>query len=477
MAEAAVSSGVGALLAPAQSAAKNSTNPPISSSNDDVSDGNSSSFSSVFAEQGESTSDLKSTQTVTESRETVSVDDAPAAPDLADTDTFEGGQVLPQIGNPLPVDVEIEESLIAVGVGTEMKAEEADALAFENLIAQNQPLDTSSNQSFVIDPALLNKITQSLQASTSDASSSDDESSDADSLATLDVSLLADVGDVVTVTPVPVAQNPSSDVDVAQQSAAASLDLISLLDRKAKVMDGSKPAEILSADVDAEASIEIDPRLADSLLMKNTKTEFTVSLQDNVDNALLKTTELASAMSSKSSSPMDINALPLWRQQGVQSYASTQPASTSLAIDVPVAKAGWGDAVLDKVMWMSSQKIDSADIALDPADLGPMRVRISTHHDQTTVVFTSQHAQVREALDQASTQLRQSLQNQGFTQVNVDVSGQNAGQQLASQAQADGSGGRSSNQDQSMDEQGVSIERLAMASTDINKLGLIDTFV
>ena len=39
-------------------------------------------------------------------------------------------------------------------------------------------------------------------------------------------------------------------------------------------------------------------------------------------------------------------------------------------------QAGWSEAVVDRVMWLSSQNLKSAEIQLDPAELGRMEVRI-----------------------------------------------------------------------------------------------------
>ena len=49
-------------------------------------------------------------------------------------------------------------------------------------------------------------------------------------------------------------------------------------------------------------------------------------------------------------------------------------------------------------MWMSSQNLKSAEIQLDPAELGRLDVRIHMTADQTQVTFASPNAGVRDAL-------------------------------------------------------------------------------
>lgn len=87
-------------------------------------------------------------------------------------------------------------------------------------------------------------------------------------------------------------------------------------------------------------------------------------------------------------------------------------------------RPGWGEAVVDKLMWMSARQLGSAEIQLDPPELGPLQLRVSTQHDQTSVSFSSHHPAVRDALDAALPRLRDMLESQGLQLVDVDVSGQ-----------------------------------------------------
>lgn len=113
--------------------------------------------------------------------------------------------------------------------------------------------------------------------------------------------------------------------------------------------------------------------------------------------------------------------------QASRTYFDAANGTTS--VSVPVGNSGWSDAVADKVMWFSANKISSAEIHLNPPDLGPLQVRVSTQHDQTSVIFTSQHAAVRDALDQALPRLRDMMGSQGMHQLDVSVGGQSAQQQ------------------------------------------------
>ena len=95
---------------------------------------------------------------------------------------------------------------------------------------------------------------------------------------------------------------------------------------------------------------------------------------------------------------------------------------------VQMQQSGWSEAVVDRVMWLSSQNLKSAEIQLDPAELGRMEVRIDMTKDQTQVTFMSPHAHVRDALEGQMQRLRDSFAQQGMT-MDVNVSDQSRGWQ------------------------------------------------
>jgi flagellar hook-length control protein FliK len=123
------------------------------------------------------------------------------------------------------------------------------------------------------------------------------------------------------------------------------------------------------------------------------------------------------------------------RDAGLRQYMDAA-VTGGVRVDVPVGKPGWSEAMTDKVMWMSAQNIASAEIHLNPADLGPLSVRISSHQDQTSVYFTSAHAAVRDALDQSLPRLREMFSGQGIQLLDVGVGDQHAARDQSAQREA-----------------------------------------
>lgn len=133
----------------------------------------------------------------------------------------------------------------------------------------------------------------------------------------------------------------------------------------------------------------------------------------------------------RSATPLSTGSAP-----GMRAPLAEGPAK-SLPVTVPVSQPNWGQATGERILWMVSQKLQSAELQLDPPELGPLQVRISVQNDQVSLSFVSQHAQVREALDQQALRLREMFEGQGLDLVDVDVSDQSF-QQQQEQAQQQG---------------------------------------
>lgn len=86
---------------------------------------------------------------------------------------------------------------------------------------------------------------------------------------------------------------------------------------------------------------------------------------------------------------------------------------------------GLSEAVVDRVMWLSSQNLKSAEIQLDPAELGRMEIRIDMSKEHSQVTFLSPHAGVRDALEGQMQRLRDMFAQQGMS-MDVNVSDQSA---------------------------------------------------
>ncbi|MCE1115829.1 MULTISPECIES: flagellar hook-length control protein FliK [Pseudomonas] len=127
--------------------------------------------------------------------------------------------------------------------------------------------------------------------------------------------------------------------------------------------------------------------------------------------------------------------------QAVTAKTANAVPVTPSPLQQPLAmnQGAWTEGLVNRVMYLSSQNLKSADIQLEPAELGRLDIRVNVAADQPTQIhFVSGHAGVRDALDSQVHRLRELFAQQGLAQPDVSVADQSRGQQQQ-QAQQDAS--------------------------------------
>ncbi|WLH77834.1 flagellar hook-length control protein FliK [Pseudomonas sp. FP2335] len=138
------------------------------------------------------------------------------------------------------------------------------------------------------------------------------------------------------------------------------------------------------------------------------------------------------------------NRLAALTQAATPKTANALPPVTNAPL--AMHQSGWTEEVVNRVMYLSSANLKSAEIQLQPAELGRLDIKVNmTADQQAQVSFMSGHAVVREALESQSGRLREMFAQQGMGQVDVNVSDQSRGQeqqQQQNQARGISSSGR-----------------------------------
>ena len=96
--------------------------------------------------------------------------------------------------------------------------------------------------------------------------------------------------------------------------------------------------------------------------------------------------------------------------------------SLNNVISANVQSPNWSQGLTEKVSWMLQGNMQSAELKLNPAHLGPLEVKLSIQDDKASITFITAHGPVKEALDNAMPRLREMLEQQGVDLVDVDVS-------------------------------------------------------
>jgi flagellar hook-length control protein FliK len=110
-----------------------------------------------------------------------------------------------------------------------------------------------------------------------------------------------------------------------------------------------------------------------------------------------------------------------------------------------VGESGWGQALAQRVMWLIGRDQQTAQLRLNPAELGPLEVKVTVQQDQASVSLLASNGAVRDALEHALPRLRDMLGQQDIQLVQVNVAQRDAsnGQQAATgQHQGQAAGGQ-----------------------------------
>jgi flagellar hook-length control protein FliK len=97
-------------------------------------------------------------------------------------------------------------------------------------------------------------------------------------------------------------------------------------------------------------------------------------------------------------------------------------ATPTLKVSAEVGTPEFAQDVTDHLSWMVGNNLNGAKLELNPAQLGPIEVRIAVQGNQAQVSFMAHSTATRDALEASSPKLREMLGAQGFAQVSVDIS-------------------------------------------------------
>ena len=128
--------------------------------------------------------------------------------------------------------------------------------------------------------------------------------------------------------------------------------------------------------------------------------------------------------------------------QNMAQVAAGAGAVAGNQITQPFGSTGWDKAVGQKVLWMVSENMHSAELSLNPPDLGPLQVVLKVSNEHASASFMCSQPEVREALESSMPKLRQMMSDAG-----IQLSGFSVNTQSSGQGQA-GSGYRPTGQDQ-----------------------------
>ena len=158
--------------------------------------------------------------------------------------------------------------------------------------------------------------------------------------------------------------------------------------------------------------------------------------------------------------------------QPAESRPLAPQPSALLEVAAPVSEPGFADNLSRQVVWMIGKDAQIAELRINPPELGPVQVRLTLNGDEAVAHFTSAHAEVREAIENAIARLREALAQTGIQLGDTSVSAESFADQASKQAD-----GHLMHRHGYRDEHSSSdAARQGLPSTTIAMRGLVDVF-
>ena len=115
--------------------------------------------------------------------------------------------------------------------------------------------------------------------------------------------------------------------------------------------------------------------------------------------------------------------------QNIAQAAEVSATVPNAQIAQPFGSTGWDKAVGQKVLWMVGESIHSAELSLNPPDLGPLQIVLKVSNEHASASFMCAQPEVREALEQSMPKLRQMMSDAGIQLSSFSVNTQASNQE------------------------------------------------
>jgi flagellar hook-length control protein FliK len=154
--------------------------------------------------------------------------------------------------------------------------------------------------------------------------------------------------------------------------------------------------------------------------------------QTNAESELTSLTQSFNAQSKSQQAVQSTDNMPINVMQPNQEAANTAHANSIPAMTLPISHPNWNAELADKLQLMHKQDISTVELQINPPHLGPISIKIGLdQQDQTTISFTTEHQQVKEAIEASIPKLREMLGGEQLSLLDVNVSQQQSDQKPA----------------------------------------------
>src|SRR5690606_17986949 len=111
-------------------------------------------------------------------------------------------------------------------------------------------------------------------------------------------------------------------------------------------------------------------------------------------------------------------ATPIATPASFSSVTGTANTTTThtATIATEFGQPNWHEEFGQKITWLTTQRIQTAELKLHPAHLGPIEISLQLSNDQQlTAQFVSHHAAIRDVIEANLPRLREIMAENGIT--------------------------------------------------------------
>ena len=113
---------------------------------------------------------------------------------------------------------------------------------------------------------------------------------------------------------------------------------------------------------------------------------------------------------------------PMTNEPSLLSSANSTVTPYTMDLSTPVDVAQWQKSLTQHIMMFNRQGMQTAEIKLHPQELGSLHIKLAMTDDNINLHMMAAHNMVKGVLESALPFLRTSLQEQGFTLQQTDIS-------------------------------------------------------
>ena len=165
------------------------------------------------------------------------------------------------------------------------------------------------------------------------------------------------------------------------------------------------------------------PIIANQLIRERLKQTINSKSMPRISTLAAISETVSRAEGTSNTTTSQLYTVPTTETPSITQQSHSNPLfAKEAALSVGVPRTVWNQRFAEHISMLTMKGAQHARIRLDPPELGPMTVRINQQGAETQIQFTVNNPIARELVDSGMQKLREMLEQQGFSDVDVDVS-------------------------------------------------------